>query len=309
LKISIIGYKNHAIRLRNIIKQLGYDNITTFNHHKDDINDLKSYDVYIIASPNDSHVEWIETIRSFGADKYIFCEKPPASDLDQLRKISIYDPRIYFNFNYRFSLISQLTKTYLESGELGKIVNASFISSHGLAFKSGFKNNWRFQGNSLSSSIFGNLGIHYIDLVGYLFGDISNIMVSNRNIVSEGHPDSVHISLDSKNCSSSIFITYAAPFRNEAIIIFDDGILELMNGKMTIQKPRDVFNKEKMFIPAKSSSIQTSFSDSKSYYDDSLVKSIKYFFNHVDNKKSFPSSDYERAIKTNQIVLDEVDKF
>lgn len=234
------------------------------------------------------------------------CEKPPASNLDQLTKIAKYDPRIYFNFNYRFTLISELTKSYIDSGEMGRLVNASFISCHGLAFKDGFENNWRFQGESIGSSILGNLGIHYIDLAGYLFGDIDNMMVSTRNISSNSMPDSAAISLDIADCPSNIFISYAAPFRNQATIIFDNGILELVNGNLTIQTPRNVFNKEKMFMPAKPSRIQTGFLDSKSYYDDSLCKSVRYFLNYAVNKKLFPAEDYKRAIKTNQIVLDQI---
>ena len=61
-----------------------------------------------------------------------------------------------------------------------------------------------------------------------------------------------------------------------------------------------------MFKPAKHITMQPSFPDSRSYYDDSLINSISYFFNHVDNNKSFSSSDYEKAIKTNQIVLDQL---
>ena len=289
-----------------MVKQLGYQDVTTFNYHVDDINELASSDVYIIASPNETHVEWIEIIRSYGADKYIFCEKPPASDLKQLSKIAEYDPKTFFNFNYRYSLISNIAKEYIETGELGKLVYASFISSHGLAFKKTYRDNWRFKGKTLSSSILGNVGIHYIDLIGYLFGDIINIKAFSRNIVSKALPDSAYISVDSELCSSSIFISYAAPFRNEATIIFDDGILELINGKVTIQSPRDVFDNKQMFKPAKHITMQPSFPDSRSYYDDSLINSISYFFNHVDNNKSFSSSDYEKAIKTNQIVLDQL---
>ncbi len=61
-----------------------------FNHNEDDINELSASDVYIITSPNETHVEWIEAIRSFGQDKYIFCEKPPATSHEDLQKIKEY---------------------------------------------------------------------------------------------------------------------------------------------------------------------------------------------------------------------------
>tara|TARA_B100001013_G_scaffold98200_1_gene55145 strand:- start:481 stop:1326 length:846 start_codon:yes stop_codon:yes gene_type:complete len=277
-----------------------------FNHNEGDINDLSASDIYIIASPNETHSEWIEIIRSFGKDKYIFCEKPPVTDLQQLTKIKDFDPKTYFNFNYRYSLLAKTLKKYLETDEIGKLIHASFISSHGLAFRKTYKDNWRFTGNTLSSSIIGNVGIHYIDLVNYLFGDIRDINITTRKIASENLPDSAFISIESQICTSSIFISYAAPFRNEATVIFDDGIIELSNGQITIQSPRDTFDNKKRFKPAEIKTIETSFTDSTSYYDDSLINSISYFFDRVENNKSFSSSSYEKAIITNQIVLDKI---
>ena len=263
-------------------------------------------DVFIVASPNETHVKWIEIIKSFGSEKYIFCEKPPASDLKELSKISEYNPKIFFNFNYRYSLLSNKTKNFIESGELGKVVYASFISSHGLAFKKDFRDNWRFKGNNLASSIIGNLGIHYIDLIGFLFGDIVDIKIEKKNIVSEVMPDSAYISASSELCQSNIFLSYAAPFRNEATIIFDDGILHLLNGKLTIQSPRDIFDNEQRFKPAESIAIDTQFNDSRSYYDDSLINSISHFFDYVSDNKCFPPEDYDKSIRTNQIILDQI---
>ena len=187
---------------------------------------------------------------------------------------------------------------------MGKVVFASFISSHGLAFKKNFRDNWRFKGNNLASSIIGNLGIHYIDLIGFLFGDIGDIKIEKKNIVSEVMPDSAYISTSSELCSSSIFLSYAAPFRNEATIIFEDGILHLLNGKLTIQSPRDIFDNEQRFKPAESIALETQFNDSRSYYNDSLINSISHFFDYVSDNKSFPTEDYDKSIRTNQIILD-----
>tara|TARA_B100001250_G_C19813966_1_gene797242 strand:- start:4214 stop:5068 length:855 start_codon:yes stop_codon:yes gene_type:complete len=277
-----------------------------FNHNQDDIADISACDVFIIASPNESHTEWIKTIRSLGKDKYIFCEKPPATDQQQLNQVKDFDPKIYFNFNYRHSLLAELIKKYIGNNKIGKVIHATFTSSHGLAFSKAYKDNWRFAGQNLSSSIIGNVGIHYIDLVNYLFGSIKDISITTRKIASNNLPDSSFISINSETCTSSIFISYAAPFRNEAKVIFDDGIVELRNGHITLQSPRDVFDNNKRFVPAAIKTIEPSFNDSKSYYDDSLINSLKYFFSIAKNNKLFSSKSYDKAIITNQIILDKI---
>ena len=39
MKITIIGYKNHALRLKSILNKLGYDNVVNYNHHTDSLED------------------------------------------------------------------------------------------------------------------------------------------------------------------------------------------------------------------------------------------------------------------------------
>ena len=74
MKITIIGYKNHALRLKSILNKLGYDNVVNYNYHTDRYQEqiLEDSDVYFISSPNETHVEWIDKLKE--QDKYIFCE-------------------------------------------------------------------------------------------------------------------------------------------------------------------------------------------------------------------------------------------
>ena len=64
MKITIIGYKNHALRLKSILNKLGYDNVVNYNYHTDSLEDMKlinstwyhtdsleDSDVYFISSP------------------------------------------------------------------------------------------------------------------------------------------------------------------------------------------------------------------------------------------------------------------
>ena len=61
MKISIIGYKNHASRLENLLKSIG---ITPYmwNHHTDNFSNLIGSDAILVSSPNDTHVQYIKKI-------------------------------------------------------------------------------------------------------------------------------------------------------------------------------------------------------------------------------------------------------
>ena len=113
MKITIIGYKNHALRLKSILNKLGYDNVVNYDHHthwhhRDDS------DVYFISSPNQTHVEWIDKLKEY--DKYIFCEKPPATNLEDIGRLEVLlNKKLYFNFNYRCSTLVDTAKHYMET--------------------------------------------------------------------------------------------------------------------------------------------------------------------------------------------------
>ena len=48
VKIAIIGYKNHAIRLKETLNKLGYNNVFTYNHKKDELDSLNDSDIFFV---------------------------------------------------------------------------------------------------------------------------------------------------------------------------------------------------------------------------------------------------------------------
>ena len=83
MKISIIGYKNHASRLESLLKDIGM-RPHMWNHHTDNFSNLIGSDAILISSPNDTHVQYIKDILDISPHSYIFCEKPPAVNLEEL---------------------------------------------------------------------------------------------------------------------------------------------------------------------------------------------------------------------------------
>ena len=298
MKISIIGYKNHALRLKSILNKLGYDNVVNYNYHTDSLEDS---DVYFISSPNETHMEWIDKLKE--QDKYIFCEKPPATNLEDIGRLEVLlNKKLYFNFNYRCSTLVDTAKHYMETKELGKLLYIDCISTHGLAFKESFQDNWRFKSDNLFSSIIGNVGIHYMDLVGYLCGNISDINIRTGSVVSDNLPDTATLDIVNDLCDVKVFLSYAAPFRNQITMIFDNGILELLDGKVTLQTPRDIVDKDGRFKPPDYVHL-AEFNNSKEYYDDSLKSSIEYFMECVENDESISTEHYNQSITTTKKLL------
>jgi len=298
MKITIIGYKNHALRLKSILNKLGYDNVVNYNYHTDSLEDS---DVYFISSPNETHMEWIDKLKE--QDKYIFCEKPPVTNLEDLGRLELLlNMKLYFNFNYRFSSLGRSAKHYIDTKELGKLLNINCVSTHGLAFKESFQDNWRFKSDNLFSSIIGNLGIHYIDLVGYLCGNITDINIKTGSIVSDKLPDTATLDIVNDLCDVKVFLSYAAPFRNQVTMLFDNGILELVDGNVTLQTPRDSVDKNGMFKPPDYVHLAV-FNNSKEYYDDSLKSSIEYFMNCVENNEPISTEHYNQSITSTKKLI------
>ena len=306
VKICIIGYKNHAIRLQKILHELGYQDTFLYNHNIHTKKSLVDFDVFFIASPNDTHVSWIEFLSRF--DKYIFCEKPPAIGVEEFAKISRYDPKLYFNFNYRFTELSKITKEYLLNNKLGSILYMNCVSSTGIAFQKNYENDWRFVGDNLFSSVVGNVGIHYIDMIGYILEGIDCVDIKCSHITEKKLPDTSKISIQKDNIFADILVSYAAPFKNETTVVFENGCLYLNDGILSLAYPRDTFDNSGRYITPTSEVIFDG-KNAKQYFDESLMKSISFFMKHAKNNIDISSKYYEQSINTTNLILKEFGGF
>ena len=115
MNITIIGNGSQSKRINNILKKKNYKNIKFFNprYKKSDTisNDknLLNSDVIFICSPNHTHLNYIKSVNK---KSFIFCEKPPVNNINDLKKLlKINLKKIYFNFNERFNLLTSLIKS------------------------------------------------------------------------------------------------------------------------------------------------------------------------------------------------------
>tara|TARA_B100001964_G_C14170788_1_gene571359 strand:- start:140 stop:1120 length:981 start_codon:yes stop_codon:yes gene_type:complete len=315
MKIGIVGYKNHAERLRNLVIANEHCELIYVYHPEKKIDhplatnrfyDLYQSDAVIVSSPNHTHFHYImELLENF--DGYIFCEKPPVihiSDLIKLSKISLSDKnRIYFNYNYRFGSLSSILNDTNYLDKLGEIHHIKIIHTHGLAFKKDYRNSWRADGKNNLHSITDTLAIHYVDLLIFVFGQIKKYFYYPENISGIGTAyDTANIALKIDKISASIFVSYACPLLYDITIIGTDGFLKLFENYQDIHYPRDTFDDNGFFaFPPRIHRVEV---DRNKDYLNSLEKSFSFFISHVQEKKEIDVKHFETSLISNKFLLE-----
>jgi glucose-6-phosphate 3-dehydrogenase len=129
-------------------------------------------DGVIIASPNHTHASFAK--QALGRRKHVLCEKPMTTTVDEARRMTGLAERsglvCCVGFNYRHLEVVQEIRKMLADGQLGTILFAEL----GLRRSSALTRTvytWRDSSiGGLTSGALGDLGVHLIDLIRFLFG-------------------------------------------------------------------------------------------------------------------------------------------
>ncbi len=316
IKIGVIGYKNHALRIIDLINEREDAEVAQIYHPEKKINnslgtnsieDLFGCGAVIISSPNQTHFSYIQKLLKEYSG-YIFCEKPPVSTMEEINfllKLTEEErSRIYFNFNFRYSYFGDLLKSGLVKKHLGEILNINIISSDGLAFKEGYSSSWRADGATNKHSITETVGVHYIDILRFVFGSIENYCYAPAIMAKTGTAyDSSTISFTFKSgMTATIFISYAAPLINRIMMAGVNGYLVLDEEGLELFGPRDSYTDKGFF--KKPPSILKETVDKSKDYEESLAKSIEVFIDFVRNRKPIDTRYFEASMDTNKLLLE-----
>jgi predicted dehydrogenase len=315
VNIGIIGYKNHAYRLISIVENMVDCNIRFIYHptknstdkrFTKDFEKLLTCDGIIISSPNHTHFEYIKKLTQ-NYKGYIFCEKPPVTSMKQINFLKNLSnekkSRIHFNFNYRFSNLSKIIKTNLNSERIGKIIQINIISTHGLAFKKNYEKTWRANGEINKHVVLETVSIHFIDLFTLLFGEIKTIKYIPSLISKKGTSfDTSSLLIEYSNeVQVSIFNSYATPHLEDFLILGTNGIIRIIGNELKIFSPRDTINKKGFFVSPPIYKKQSISMDGD--YEDSLIKSLSLFINKIQNQEFFDQKNFDSSILSNKIIL------
>jgi len=314
IKLGIIGYGNHAQRLISLIETNKECKLKCIFHPNkkiddtrgtNDFSDLLECNVVIIASPNNTHYDYLKKLKSFSG--YILCEKPPVVNLEELNKLKkIKDSiskRTFFNFNYRFSKLNEILTKYINSKEIGEIIYIEIIASQGLAFKQEYTDSWRADGTNNKFNLLDTVTIHYLDLINQHFGISKNQFYFPKLISNNGTSyDTGHLLLEYDGFNVSIINSYATPFIGELSIIGTNGYISIKNNILEIRTPRDTFDENNFFISPPI--YLTKKFNMQDDYSLSLKNSFDFFISHVLNEKEFDISLYETSLNTTQLILE-----
>lgn len=314
IKLGVIGYKNHAARILNLIEKRSDCTVQCIYHPEKKINhqnsttnfsDLLVCDAVFILSPDHTHFKYIQKLDSYNG--YIFCEKPPVVSVEELEKLEQITlekkQKLFFNFNYRFSSISDNIKNNLNSKNIGKISHVNIISTKGLAYKKEYSDSWRANKKNLHN-LLNTVTIHYVDLLNFHLGKIENLYYFPSLVSENGDSyDTCFLSLKyNTGVTASIFNSYAAPYVNEISLIGTNGFLTIRNDSMNIYSPRDTFNSQGYFISPPTTS--TNIFNMEKDYDESLRKSLDYFISIIKDQKQIDITHFNSSLSVNKLLLD-----
>ena len=303
LDIGVIGYKNHAKKITDILRKkynikfiYHPSKKLRFKEFTNKIENLLETDCVFILCPSKEHFFYLNYFNKKNYKGYIFCEKIPVTTDNDLKKLSNFlNNKTYFNFNLRHSILS----TYLKDDKLlGKLISINIFDLKPILSKKSMKQNWRM--NFQDTLITNNL-IHYLDLMINNFSkNIQNFqLISNKINKYFKIIDNFLIIFKIKKKLININLSYSCGLENLYLLYFSKGKIEINNSKIKIFYPNNKIDnkgrlkKPKIFINKKTRNI----------FEDSNNKSISYFMNVVKNREKFKKNEITKSIFTNKMVL------
>ncbi len=260
LKLSLIGTGNFGkIIFSKVEKIPGCEIVYCYHpkeakakkfHPKKGTSDLKKaineVDGVIIATPNDMHTEFIK--KAIKAGKHIFVEKPVTNLYKTtlaLKPLVKKHRKVFMTgHNKRRDGCFRKTKQIIDSGKLGKIVNVSFNFSHGGAFKF-VPSQWRWSAKRHREGPLITLGIHFIDVIHYLFGPVKSVSAVISNLTRKTQaPDCNALLLTLKN-GATVFLqsNYNMPSEKICTIYGTEGAIYIDRDKLLLRMGRDTTKK------------------------------------------------------------------
>ena len=322
LIVGVVGYRNHSYEIisslsknktikkiysfcykTNKIKDLNKKNKIKKLEYVSDLKKLYQCKSVFISSATKTHIGYIK--KFVKNNIYIYCEKPGPTNFKQIDFLKNLTKKvrekIYFGHNLLHSDIYTFLAKVIKKKTYGKPIYAQVNITSGISYKKSFNNNWRFKSDSTFQKISGNIGIHYLSLFMFLFGDIKNIKINQFGCINAKKIDNalIDIAFDN-NFYLKIFMSYSTVAEEEIKIFFSNGLLIANQKSLSIFYPRDTFGKTGNFIKPKKKVIKTF---TNSWLEKSLQRSIDYFVKVSNLNKSFKLKDFNKFLKINEIII------
>lgn len=136
---------------------------------------LEELDAVSVCTSNQFHSTM--SVEALKVGKHVLCEKPIAVSIEAAREMIqvAYDNRVFLmiGHNQRFMPAHRKAKAVLDSGELGRVLsfNTTFGHSGPENWSVSGRKSWFFNKDTAFIGAIGDLGIHKIDLIGWLLSE------------------------------------------------------------------------------------------------------------------------------------------
>ena len=282
-----------------------YQNAAHYTDYESMIN-AGGFDVLHICLPHYLHAP--AAIYAMKRGIHVLCEKPMATtmeDAEEMIKVAeAYNVKLGIIFQNRYNPGSQLIKSVLNSGVLGKPLNGwlkvTWHRNEKYYTESGWRGKWETEGGGVLI----NQSIHTFDLMNYFMGGKPNYI--EASIANRAHPSIevedvaegvIAYGQEGDEVKVSFYATtmfpYDAPVMLEIIcekgkitMTGDSAVIEHANGKIEKSAPED----DKSLPPG-----------TKSYWGVSHSKQIKAFYESLA-KNEKPEIDGKAAIITQKLI-------
>jgi len=226
---------------KNVAEKFGFNNASS---SVDDILTDETINTVFIATPHDSHAEYV--MSALQAGKNVFVEKPLALNIEELQKLAAVHNmtrgNLMVGFNRRFSPIATAIKPHFPDS-IGPLVmnyrvNAGFIPK---------KDHWIQQPEVGGGRIIGEI-CHFIDLMQFFANSLpETIFAQCIDLINEKitNADNLQISIKFSNGSIGTIVYVASgdkSFPKEKLEIFGGGKVAMINDF----KSAEVFNNGKL---------------------------------------------------------------
>jgi predicted dehydrogenase len=212
--IGILGWgtisKTHLIALRSmeiIFEDLkikpnilglctrgGRSDIGEFRYVTKDIKELLSkedIDMIDICTPNFLHLQQAKAV--IDAGKHIYIEKPMAKNLEECKEIvNLCKEKDLINQSalmYRFMPAVVMARDYIQSGQLGEILNFRVSLYHKGYLNSERPMSWRLQQEMSGGGALMDLGIHLADTLRFLIGEAKEVRAKTHTHFTHRYKD------------------------------------------------------------------------------------------------------------------------
>ena len=148
--------------------------------------DKEELDIVSICTPNYLHAPIV--LKAIENDCNILCEKPIAISREELSQIEekLKNKNLIFftSFQKRYLPVFRLIKNVLDDNLLGKITSVRYFFSHYGPYKSWralSEEKWFFDSKKAGGGVLLDLGVHCIDILCYLLGEVDKVNGMNFN--------------------------------------------------------------------------------------------------------------------------------